>query len=269
MRRLLFPALVLTLASTSPALSHEFWIEPRDYRLDPGAPAVARLYVGQRMTGISYFYNPAQFARFDLVQGDRVVPVPGRVGDDPALDMVPPGPGLWTVVHQTAPLEVFYRDWSKFVGFVEEKDFPGVLESHAARGLPETGFRESYTRFAKALIAVGDGAGADAEVGMLTEIVAETNPFADDLSGGMTLRVLYQGAPRAGVQLELFARAADGGVEITRHRTDAAGRVTVPVRPGVEYLADAVVMRPLPNDDPGAGPVWESLWAALTFRVPG
>jgi len=38
------------------------------------------------------------------------------------------------------------------------------------------------------------------------------------------------------------------------------------VRPGYAYLADAVVLRPLvPDTD--KGPVWESLWASLSFAV--
>ena len=114
---------------------------------------------------------------------------------------------------------------------------------------------------------MGDGAGADAEVGLVTEIVAEANPYTDDMSGGFPIRVLYNGAPRADAQVELFARPPSGEVEVSLHRTDADGRVTLPVRPGYSYLADAVVLRPM---EPQAekDPVWESLWASLTFAVP-
>ena len=82
------------------------------------------------------------------------------------------------------------------------------------------------------------------------------------------MRVLYEGAPRTDTQVELFEKAP-GAKEATSslHRTDAEGRVTLPVAAGHEYLVDSVVMNPL---DPGAedGPAWESLWASLTFRAP-
>ena len=116
-------------------------------------------------------------------------------------------------------------------------------------------------------IAVGDGAGADREAGLETEIVALANPYTDDLSDGLPVRVLYQGAPRADAQVELFAKSPEGEVEITLLRTDAEGVALLPVTPGQVYLADAVVVRPLEpvaEDDP----VWESLWASLTFKVP-
>jgi hypothetical protein len=36
----------------------------------------------------------------------------------------------------------------------------------------------------------------------------------------------------------------------------------------MEYLADSVDLRALPNDDIDTGPVWHSDWASLTFRTP-
>ena len=115
---------------------------------------------------------------------------------------------------------------------------------------------------------MGSGAGADRAVGLAIEIVALANPYTDDLSAGLPVQVLLDGAPRAEAQVELFQTAPDGTVTITKHRTDGAGQVTLPMQPGMEYLVDSVVLRALPNDDPAAGPVWHSDWASLTFRTP-
>jgi hypothetical protein len=46
------------------------------------------------------------------------------------------------------------------------------------------------------------------------------------------------------------------------------GKALIPVKAGTEYLFDAVVMRPLPGSVAEDTPVWETLWASLTFRVP-
>ena len=200
---------------------------------------------------------------------ETVVPVESRLGDIPAMDMVLPGEGLWVIVHQTTGDSLRYRERQLFENFVAHKDLGDVLERHAARGLPELEFREAYTRYAKALVAVGNGAGADSEVGLHTEIVALANPYTDDLSAGFPVRVLFEGAPRVDAQVELFARDPAGEVAISTSRTDANGEAVLPVSPGVEYLVDAVVMEDTGNDDPTAGPVWHSAWAALTFRVPG
>lgn len=249
------------------ATAHEFWIDPVDYAVPSGGDLVATLRVGENFAGAEQTYLERNFARFDMQCAGTLDPVPGRAGDRPALNVAAPRDGLCVIIHQTRDYTLTYREWQKFVNFVEHKDFEGVLAEHAARGLPETGFVELYSRYAKSLIAVGDGAGEDTEVGLVTEIVAEANPYTDDVSGGFPIRVLYNGAPRADAQVELFARPPEGEVEVTLHRTDADGRVTLPVQPGYAYLADAVVLRSLePNAE--KDPVWESLWASLTFAVP-
>jgi hypothetical protein len=220
------------------------------------------------MKGSSLIYLPNDIARFEVIQGDTARPVEGRMGDNPALVMTGLTDGLAIVVHETDDSMLTYTDFGVFQRFVAHKDFATALADHAARGLPEKNFRETYRRHAKSLVAVGSGAGADRVVGLAIEIVALANPYTDDLTGGLPVLVLLDGAPRADVQVELFQTAADGTVTITKHRTDAEGKALLPMRPGSEYLVDSVVLRRLPNDDPAAGPVWHSDWASLTFRTP-
>ena len=159
--RLLPLSLVLSFVFTLSASAHEFWISPNSYTVAPGQQVEAHIRVGQNFKGSNYSFLPAQFKRFDLVQGDQVAPVQGTVGDRPALNMPVTDEGLLVVVHQTTDSFVTYRDAALFENFVRHKDFAWALDQHAERGLPETGFRERYSRYAKSLIAIGDGAGAD------------------------------------------------------------------------------------------------------------
>ncbi|MEL7114674.1 MAG: DUF4198 domain-containing protein [Pseudomonadota bacterium] len=256
------------LIAAWPLAAHEFWISPANYTIEVQDQLVADIRVGENFKGSPSPYLPSRFERFFVVQNGQVFDVTGRVGDRPALNNPAPGDGLVTIVHQTKNSSVTYQEFEKFANFVRHKDFDGALEQHAARGLPETDFREVYSRYGKSLVAVGSGEGADVVVGLLTEIVALRNPYSDDMSGGLPVRVLYQGERRADVQVELFERDPSGNVFITLHRTNAQGEVTLPVKPGHEYLVDAVVLRPI-EPRGGNASVWESLWASLTFAVPG
>ncbi len=253
------------VAATADA--HEFWIEPHDYSIAPGDPIVADIKVGQEFEGSTYAFIPKNFRQFGVILGDQAVAAKARMGDRPALNMAVPGEGLAVVVHVTSNSILSYSEWEKFVNFAEHKDFDWLLQAHADRGLPETGFAEVYSRYAKSLVAVGGGAGADRALGLITEIVALANPYTDDISGGMPVQVLFQGNPRDDVQLEIFEKQGET-VEVTTIRTDADGRAVVPVRPGYEYMLDAVVMLPVEEEN-DRGIVWESLWANLTFEVPG
>lgn len=263
--RIVLLSLVAILAG--PVTAHEFWISPEAYKIEPGETMSAELRVGEGFKGAGYAYIPENFTRFDLVQGDTVLPVEGRIGDRPALNVAAPGPGLWTVVHVTRNSSLTYRDWPHFQGFTEHKDFVWAQDVHLERGFKKDFVRELYTRFGKSLIAVGDGAGADRAVGLETEIVALGNPYTDDIASGLPVRVLFRGAPRKDAQVEIYARAPDGTVTVEKTRTDGEGVAVIPLKAGYEYLIDSVVMAPIKADRPNDAQWW-SLWASLTFEVP-
>lgn len=266
-----FWKLALTLAAIAAGgkgLAHEFWIDPAAFAVAQGDTLEAQLRVGQEYRGSPQAYLPRAFGRFDVVAGGAVRPVEGRLGDIPALSISDLPEGLAVVVHETAGQDLVWTEWDRFVAFAEHKDLGDVATMQAARGLDREGVREVYIRYAKALVAVGEGAGADARVGLRTEFVALANPYTDDLSEGFPVQLWLDDTARADEQVEVFERAPDGNVTITTLRTDAEGVARLPVQPGHDYMIDAVVLEPL---DPAADtdPEWRTLWANMTFAVPG
>ncbi|WP_299675220.1 DUF4198 domain-containing protein [uncultured Roseobacter sp.] len=262
-----FAVLVLL---AQPVVGHEFWIDPDHYQVEPGAPVTARLRNGENFKGIELAWFDNRFSRFEAAFGDVVQPVTGRAGDTPALQMTAQREdGLLVVLHETEPSRLTYKVWEKFLKFAEHKDFPDAAQIHKSAGWPMEGFRESYTRHAKSLIAIGSGEGQDRAFGLTTEFVALSNPYAAGFDGTMQVRLLYDAQPRADAQVEVFDLSPAGEVIVSLFRTDGHGEVAVPVKTGHRYLFDAVVLRPSPEAGSSErAPVWESLWAALTFSVP-
>ncbi|MEM9342458.1 MAG: DUF4198 domain-containing protein [Pseudomonadota bacterium] len=263
---------LLALAASAlcliPAHAHEFWIDPLQYTVAPGDPVVADIRVGEEFVGVAYTYFPKNFKRSELQQGATATPNEGRLGDRPALTATAEE-GLAVLVHQTTDSRVSYSGMEKFRNFVTHKDAKWTLAAHAERGLPEDRFVEVYSRYAKSLIAVGDGAGNDAEAGLEIELVARTNPYTEDTSDGVGVTLLYQGDPRPDAQIEVFEKAPDDSVAVFFERTDATGEAVIPVKPGHRYMVDSVVLREPSRDKIEAtGAAWESLWANLTFAVP-
>lgn len=263
------PRLLLIIALCLPlprlALGHEFWIEPEKYQVETEESVIADLVIGQEFQGSPQMFFDSRIARFELRQGHQVAPYVGRMGDIPALTAKLSDPGLLVIVHQTRPSSLKYHDWAKFQEFIDEKALGDVRSLHQERGLPDSGFYESYARYAKALVAIGAGDGTDQATGMEIEFVAGANPYTDDLSRGLPIQLWYQGRPLPDTQITVFDRAPDGQVRIDRLISDASGKARVPTRPGHSYLLDAVVLRPAPQDGEA---VWETLWAALSFFVP-
>lgn len=252
-----------------PAIAHEFWIEPRDYIVEAETKIVGDLVNGQDFSGGKQPYLSQRFVKFQTFAQGRLADVPGRNGDSPALQMDPIGEGLHIFSYQSTPATLDYETWEKFQTFIDHKKFGDIRPQHDARGLPESGFTEVYTRFSKTLVGVGNAAGADGFTGLETEIVALTNPYTDDLSTGMTFQLFYNREPRANAAFEVFEKAPDYSVTISFYETDANGRVTIPVKSGHSYMADAVVLRePTEKLASDTGAAWETLWANITWGVP-
>ena len=268
MSRILASVLVASIATS--AFGHEFWIAPDDFTVEPGAPITGNLITGVEFEPITtHIFLPHSIRRYETEGPGGTRTVEGRVGDRPALSVdAPDEPGLLRIVHVTADAKLTWKTWEDFEGFVRHKAADWAIERHRDRGLPEAGFTEVYSRYARSLVAVGDGAGEDAPSGLLTEIVALANPYTDDLSDGLPVRVLYQGAPRPMAQVEIFERAPDGAIAISTVTADEDGVATVPVVPGRIYQLDSVVIREPSEEAAAKGGVWESLWANLTFEVP-
>lgn len=250
-----------------PATAHEFWISPQSYQVDVGDTILADTRVGQNFSGSAYPFVQRSIEVFDTITPSDRLPVPGRMGDRPAAQVPTTENGLHVLVHETTDSIVHYTGMEKFTAFLDHKDQMWVLDQHAANGFSTEKFTESYRRFGKSLIAVGDGAGADTRVGLKWELVALTNPYTDDLTGGFTAQLWRDDAPVADTQIELFARDSAGEVTVTQFRTNSDGLVTLPVKPATEYLVDAVELLLAGPDAPGEA-IWHSNWASLTFKTP-
>lgn len=252
-----------------PVRSHELWIEPQLYQVEKGGEIAASLKNGQNFEGIELGWFDGRIQMFDQLLRGKRGPIEGRPGDIPAVQGLKTKPGLVVLAYASKPSTLTYETWDKFQAFYAHKDLGDIRTAHQERGLPDFPIKEVYTRFSKALIGVGHAKGTDENMGLETELIALANPYRDDVQNGFPVLLLYQGAPRVDVQIELFDRAPDGTVRTTMHRTDAQGRALLPVFPGHEYLVDAVVLRvPAPDRAERYNVQWESLWAALTFAIP-
>jgi len=255
---------VSTFVAT-PITAHEMWLQPTSFQIEPGDVLEADIRVGQDFVGGRFGYFPDNFLRFDVALAGVVAGIDGRIGDRPAAKVQTQDNGLHVLIYETTKSSLTYREKGKFEKFVKHKDFTGVMAEHAARGLPEVGFVEIYSRHVKSLIAVGDAQGQDRAFGLETEIVAMANPYTDDVSAGFPVTVLYRDRPRADVQVEIFEKAPDETVKVMLTRTNGLGQAIIPVKAGHTYNLDVVLIRA--TDGPKDA-VWDTLWAGLTFMVP-
>lgn len=240
---------------------------PQDFTPEAGAVLAIDIKVGQDFKGNTYGYSPRQFNTFEIWGDDARADVTGTIGDYPAVNQPAVADGLNIVTHFSTPSLVRWDEWAKFENFINMHGLEWVAEAHHARGLPDVDFSEAFTRFAKTLVAVGDGAGQDRHTGMYYELVAQANPYTDDVSAGLQVQLVYMGEPAVGIQIDIFYMPENGALERSHVLTNADGRATIPPTGAGHVMLNAVMMIEPFAEDADAGYVWHSLWANLTYAA--
>ena len=188
--RIIFANIITILCFIAlPAIGHEFWIEPKKYTLVQGDILSASLFVGQDFTGYEMPYIENNFTRFEIISSKGVQQINGRIGDRPALNVIPLHGGLSVILHQSTATYLTYNNFDKFISFAKEKGFPEVPNQHLAAKYPKTGFKESYTRFAKSYVLVRSSNGADKYSGMELEWVMENTDLSNTFEGQIEFKV--------------------------------------------------------------------------------
>ena len=265
-RRTWFATIALTAALTTGIVAHDFWIEPSTFEAAVGEPVRIHLRVGERFAGDPVTRNDARIERFVVVGPTGEQPVIGRNGMDPAGLLRLDAPGLWFVGYRSAFSSVELSA-TAFEQYLREEGLERIIEERAKRRETQTSGRERFSRSVKSLLrtAGATGPGYDRVLGMPLEFVLEADPAGAD-DGRVPVRLLHEGTPLEGALVVAFkkgARTAAGASESGRGRTDAAGRYTMHVTPGI-WLVKAVHMQ---RAQPEAGADWESVWTSLTFEV--
>lgn len=259
----LAPPLALWLLSVcAPALAHDFWIEPDNFRPQQHARVALRLYVGQDFKGDSNPYIPELIERYVAVSERGERRVGGVAGDDPAGAFTADAPGVTVVGYLSTKYPLRFDSLAAFEHYLAqeglEQHLPLARKRHAAKDL----IFENYTRSAKSLVLTApSGKLSDRALGLPLELIAEAVP--ETRAGGtLRARLLFRGKPLDGALV--VASTKQDPLRKFKARTDHDGRVelTLP-RPGV-WLLTAVHMQPAPLLSRAD---WESTWASLTFEL--
>lgn len=260
MKRLL--PLFLLLAAAIPAAAHDFWIVPSSFRPAPGSALAIRLKVGERLQGDAVPRDPWQVERFVLRSAAGEKKVDGPPGAEPAgfVRIAAEDSGLAWVAYQSRGTRLDLPA-AEFEKALKLEGLERIIELRRKNGESAKPSKEVFSRSAKVLLKVGDGAGNlwSQPVGLSLELVPEKNPLSPDRE--LPVRLLYQGKPLAGVLVVALHAKHLGGTIAARSGTD--GRVRLKLSQPGFWLIKAVHMVPAAA---ATGADWESHWASLTFE---
>jgi uncharacterized GH25 family protein len=179
------------------AVAHDFWIQPDDYRADPGVSVPLTLQVGHGPARQRSMLQLRRITRFEVAASNGTVTDQrgnldlGGVTEDGELRFG--APGTYVVILET--------------------------DNHA-RTLDGA---ETYSRHSKALVQIGSSTSEEAvqPVGMALEIVPGVNPYASAATT-LPIQVLLDGKPVLRAFVELTDLENDAA-PVEAHLTDEQG----------------------------------------------
>jgi uncharacterized GH25 family protein len=258
--RLLVVAATLT-ALAGPALAHDTWLLPSRFEAAPSGA------ISAEATSAMAFPKPETAVKPERVaaKGIRLAGATGDLEIAAVTDTVlqvrarADQPGIATLWIQTRPRTLDLKE-SEVVHYLEEigaSDTVGAQWRKSGR----RPWRETYVKFMKTFVRVGDGGGDRSwaePLGHGLEIVPATDPTALRAGDRLAVRVLREGKPLPDQPVGVQAAGRDPALM----RTDSAGRVTFALdRPGA-WLIKTTVLRPAAHEGE-----WESQFATLTFST--
>lgn len=253
------------------ANAHDLWMQPKSFRIEPGAVAPMTVFVGHGADRQRWGVG------IDRVVLLRSLSPAGVVDHKPSLRPASfsqdfpiqlGGSGVHVLMMQSANANstlpaLRFNDYLKVEGLT-----PAITARARSRSQNRPG-REIYSRRAKALIQVGRGGAPQPHVtrpvGLSLEIVPELNPFEIKPGERLPIRVLYEGRPLAGALVKMTNLDNDRQ-PVESRLTDAAGRTVFRGQAGGKWLLNVVWTKPL-KGNPDAD--FETTFSSLTFGFAG
>jgi uncharacterized GH25 family protein len=262
--------MTLCLLGASAAQAHEFWLMPQSFSVPRAQEFQLELRVGAGWPGESLGRNPAYIERFGLVDVKGERGIAGQPGGDPAGTVVGRTPGAAWAVFRSKRSEITLEA-TKFESYLRDEGLENIIEARRLNGTSDAPAREMYSRCAKSLLQVGDSAKASSaflkrNTGLTLELIPQTDPQQLRGGGSFTVQLLYLNQPLRGALVKALAQTAADEAKAAQitGRTDAQGRVSLPLSHGGVWLINAVHMVKAPSQ---LNADWESVWSSLTFEL--
>ena len=261
-RRLFLSALAATAAS-----GHDLYFMPDEFRAEEPGRKRIRFHLGDSFPDSEVAQSVSGLVDPQARWKGGAAPIENLSADGDVLvgDAELPALGAYilTVSTRAKTIEIAAE---RFDRYLTHEGLNAQVEYRRVHGESARAGRERYSKCVTSFLSVGDPDDYwKTAVGFPIEIVPEASPFEVRPGGGLPIRVLFRGRPAAELQVE--AAWAHGG----RHgaapagRTDAEGRLTVPIEQAGVWRLHTVHM--LRVGEPEIE--WESYWASATLAVGG
>ena len=259
-------ACVVAFLVTGAALAgaHDTWLLPASMRIAAGQPVLLRLTSGMAFPADDFAIAPARIARATvrLAGVEAALANPVHRSQSLGYRWRPTTAGVATFGVELAPKTLTLAP--ALVGeYLDEIDATPALRAAWAAMPAARQWRERYVKHAATFVRVGAACGDTSwrvPAGLGLEIVPLADPTARRAGDSLPVRVLWHGAPHAGLAI---AARPEGGTIAAFAVSDRDGRAMIALpRAGRWLLAGTDLRR-----SAAPGLEWESDFATVTLGV--
>jgi uncharacterized GH25 family protein len=253
----------LLLAASAPlASAHDTWLRPLAGQAAVGATVKLELTSGMAFPALESAIRRERVARADVRLGGTTTRITSFAAGKEALVLAAalPRPGVATIAVALAP-RALELDEAQVAEYLEEIGLAATVLPEWRQRKTAQRWRETYRKLAKAFVRVGapaaDPSGLE-PVGLPLELVPESDPTALATGASVSVRVLKDGAPLAGIAV---AAVSTKGRRLAT--SDAAGRVSFALDAIGPWMFAATQLRPAAKGE------WESDFTTMVVDVAG
>ncbi len=261
-KKLIF--IIILTSITKISLSHEFWIDPKNYHLSNNEKAIANLFIGENFEGSPIPFSKEYFKISYLHSKDGKLKIKGRLGDIPALNIKKMSKGLNVIQIESVTKYVEYKELVKFEIFTREKGYPFLAQKHKEKNYSDN-FFESYKRYAKSLISLDNFDGNDVDTNMEFELIFLDNPLKN-LNETKRILLEYKNIILPNHKVSIMS-LSNGYFKKEYVRTNESGYFDFFLKEDTKYLIESVVIIEGSNKKKDNYAKWHSLWTSYTLKT--
>jgi uncharacterized GH25 family protein len=247
--------------------AHEFWVQPAEFQIAPGAVLSLALQVGDAGARQRSPIPLHRITRFDALgpSGDAL-DVRASLAATAKRDVVFDAPGTYVLALATDNRAYSRQSAERFNAYLETEGLTAAIEHRTRTQQMHVDGFERYSRAAKSIVLVGVS-GVQSQphvtkpVGLPLEIVPVVNPYSEPRPASFAVRILYDGQVLPGALVKLINLERDLA-PVDARRSDKLGLVTFTMPQTGSWLVSVAWTKRLENPSEAD---FETVFASLTF----
>jgi uncharacterized GH25 family protein/ketosteroid isomerase-like protein len=265
------------LVTASALDAHDFWLVPNAFIVAPGGDVVVRGQTSSRFPTSESAVAPERVADARVIEAGGTTSIRDLSVHERSLRLSyrPAAAGQAVVAVTTRPRSV-RESAESFRRYLELEGVPELVERYRSEGrLPSDSVTRRYTKYAKALVEVGQGGPRvyDRTAGHPLEFMPLADPAGLRAGGTFAVRLLLAGRPLSGVRVHASGVPMGPGVSDEQAAAQAREATATTGEDGIARfdvpsagLWNVRALHIVPAET-GSGADWDAHWASMVFGV--